>query len=124
MLIWHNYVKSLELNIQNKLYKMILEPLFYVASIIPIYYQLNSLFIGKFVPAKTFSELRIKALIVIFYAVWMFVGIFTSQWVFFLCIIFLSFVPKESKWYKIVSAAITLVVIICMLLNKYFNIIY
>jgi hypothetical protein len=54
------------------------------------------------------------------YFIWSFVGIFTSQWVLFLLLILLGFIPlKRFKAWMKIDAAISIAILMLIILNKY-----
>lgn len=54
-----------------------------------------------------------------FYAVWMLVGLFTSQYILFLFLLAISFIPKKYRIIRFVDAVISFLIILFIILNKY-----
>lgn len=61
-------------------------------------------------------------LVITFYAVWTFIGLLTFNWPFFAGIIILSLIFKErdTKFWNIVDAIVTILLLLGILINKYF----
>ena len=55
----------------------------------------------------------------IIYLIYCFVGLMSSQWVLFLLIILLAFIPKRWLWWRYVDSLVTLLILVFILLNKY-----
>lgn len=55
----------------------------------------------------------------IIYLIYCFVGLMSSQWVLFLLIILLAFIPKRWLWWRYVDSLVTLLILAFILLNKY-----
>ena len=55
----------------------------------------------------------------IIYLIYCFVGLMSSQWVLFLLIILLAFIPKRWLWWRYVDSLVTLLILVIILLNKY-----
>jgi hypothetical protein len=53
------------------------------------------------------------------YLLWVFLGLFTDQWVLFLTIFFLSLIPKKFVALRFVNSLLTLLVLILILINFY-----
>ena len=55
----------------------------------------------------------------IIYLIYCFVGLMSYQWVLFLLIILLAFIPKRWLWWRYVDSLVTLLILVFILLNKY-----
>lgn len=55
----------------------------------------------------------------IMYLLWVLVGLFSSQWIFFLGIILPAFIKKDSVVYRRFDATVTFIVIISLIISKY-----
>jgi hypothetical protein len=55
-----------------------------------------------------------------FYFIYVFVGIFTSQWWLFLTIIAMSFIPKKKPLARKIDAIVTMAILLFILINKYY----
>ena len=55
----------------------------------------------------------------IIYLIYCFVGLMSSQWVLFLLIILLAFIPKRWLWWRYVDSLVTLLILVFILLNKF-----
>ena len=53
------------------------------------------------------------------YIIWVFAGLFTSQWILFLAIIGLSFIPKNNIIVRWVDAFLSCFVLLFIILNVY-----
>lgn len=60
------------------------------------------------------------ALFDLMYGVWVWAGLFSTQWPFVLGLRIFSLVSKNSVWWYRTDAALSLVLLMCMFLNKYF----
>lgn len=65
---------------------------------------------------KTFSMLMLM------YAVWLFVGFFSSQYLFFIALFILSFIPKKNIYVRWIDAFLSLILLILIIINKYHSI--
>lgn len=54
-----------------------------------------------------------------FYAIWVFIGLFSSQWIVFLLILLISQIPKRYAVLYFIDAIITLAALLFILLNAY-----
>lgn len=72
---------------------------------------------------KYFNREELHLLLVNFlYMIWIFLGIFSSQWIFFLSIFLLnigSYKFKEFEWATKLDAFLSFAIIIFMLINKF-----
>lgn len=59
------------------------------------------------------------AFLMILYAIWMFLGLFTSQYILFLFLLTISFIPKKYRIIRFVDGVISFLVILFIILNKY-----
>jgi len=107
--------------------------IFYLITILPILWELMCLV--KPVRAKKFKE-SVKALkgkpfeewtnnqrnvtvLNLMYLIWIFVGLFSGQWVVFLIILLLSFVPKKFVFMIVIDSFVTLCLLIFLIINAY-----
>jgi hypothetical protein len=105
--------------------------LFYFAALAAIVYELTALFntdkvfaYKETLKAKNADALNEREIFVsismLLYFIWSFVGIFTSQWVLFLLLILLGFIPlKRFKAWMKIDAAISIAILMLIILNKY-----
>lgn len=68
--------------------------------------------------SKNFSLVAYSAFNV-FYLLYVFVGLFTSQWWLFLTIIAMSFIPKKKPLARKIDAIVTMAILLFILINKY-----
>jgi hypothetical protein len=59
------------------------------------------------------------AFLMILYAVWMLIGLFSSQYILFLFLLTISFIPKKYRIIRFVDGVISFLVILFIILNKY-----
>jgi hypothetical protein len=55
----------------------------------------------------------------IFYLFWLLVGLFSSQYVLFLLLLAISFIPKKFKFIRFVDSFISFATILFIILNRY-----
>jgi hypothetical protein len=53
------------------------------------------------------------------YLAWTLVGLFSSQWVLFLALMLLGFIPKRFVWYRAFDAFVSFVILLFIVLNAY-----
>lgn len=53
------------------------------------------------------------------YAGWIFVGLFSSQWVLFVIVFFLGVVPKRNTFFVFIDSFLTLPVLIFIIINAF-----
>lgn len=54
-----------------------------------------------------------------FYFIYVFVGIFSSQWLLFLAILLLSLIPKKIVAVRRIDSVLTIIILLFILINKY-----
>ena len=54
-----------------------------------------------------------------FYFIYVFVGIFSSQWLLFLAILLLSLIPKKTVAVRRIDSVLTIIILLFILINKY-----
>jgi hypothetical protein len=105
----------------------VLTLLFYLFTILPLFWELNA-----FDDAEDVSKLYASingptwedergciVPLMVSYIIWNLVGLFTSQWPLFLLLILLSLIPiKNTAKGMRIDAALSIVVLVCIILNK------
>ena len=103
---------------------------FYLLAVIAIIKELKTFFNPKATQKKRDEEKKIKwefkteeqkdsQYLAILYVVWIVVGLFTSQWLLFLLILLICFVPiKNWIGYKI-NAGLSLAILIFIIINRF-----
>jgi len=104
--------------------------LFYSFGIFALVYELctlwgiiKSLWLREQSSIKAFIKPRmlwIKMSFGIIYWVWIYIGLFTSQWLLFIAILILSLINKKHPVIRIIDAILSMMVIVIILLNKYY----
>lgn len=54
-----------------------------------------------------------------FYFIYVFVGIFSSQWLLFLAILLLSLIPKKIVAVRRIDSVLSIIILLFILINKY-----
>ena len=62
---------------------------------------------------KTFSFFMIG------YLIWVIIGFFTSQWVLFVFLFLMGFIPKDKAWIKLIDSILSLAILLFIVINKY-----
>ena len=76
--------------------------------------------IKEFLDDKEHESRNVFGCLMFLYIAWTFLGLFSSQWVWFLAIIVLSMIPKgKIIWLKRVDALITIGLLIGLVITKY-----
>lgn len=57
--------------------------------------------------------------LIFLYAIWTITGLFSSQWLLFICILFLSLIPGKNVILLKIDAAISFCIVLFITLNKY-----
>lgn len=104
--------------------------LFYIWAVFAILFELSCLLQpGKMINFKK----RIKnlkwdayddtaknfAILSVLYLLWVLAGLFSSSWKFFLALVIISCIPKKHKWIIVIDSAITLVILLGMIINRF-----
>lgn len=53
------------------------------------------------------------------YAIFMFIGLMSSQWLSFSIVILLAFIPKKWLWWRYVDGIITIIILLFAIINKF-----
>ncbi len=107
--------------------------IFYLITIIPLMFELLNVynpkrynrFMNQFKKDKkkswdkwTKNQKNISVLM-LFYIMWSFVGLFSSQWLTFLVLIFISFIPKKGVYMRFIDSFITVLILLFIIINRY-----
>jgi len=104
--------------------------LFYLLTIFPILWE----FINLNSPKKCYnfskslkgekynnfsSTQKTFSIYMIGYLLWVFIGLFSCQWILFLLILILSFIPIKYIWMQFINSLISIFVLLFILINEY-----
>ena len=111
--------------------------LFYLVAIAPILWEIICIYdldrVHKFqmsfkkLKGKKFDEYssnqKTVAVLMYLYMIWAFIGLFTFNWVAFLTLFTLSFIPKRNKYVRWVDSFLTIIILFFIVLNTFhFNV--
>jgi hypothetical protein len=65
------------------------------------------------------STQKTVGLLMLFYFVWVFIGLLSSQWVVFSMIFIISFIPKKYIFVRWLDSLVTLIALLFILMNAY-----
>jgi uncharacterized membrane protein len=68
---------------------------------------------------KASGKQLLCTILILLYAAWCFVGLFSSQWVLFSLIIILGFIPKELIWWRKIDAVLSFLILIFIVINAF-----
>lgn len=107
---------------------------YFFASFAILYELLKIVRPGKFVSAATAlkslsnkeipvdkwpSSLKHLSFLEMLYLLWCIVGLFSSQWIIFLVLIAISFIPKLTKPVMCIDGLVSFMLLMLMLINKF-----
>jgi len=107
--------------------------LYYLVAIAPILWKFSFIFNldnmhaalmrfknvrGKSLKAYSDNQKTVSFLLLL-YLLWIFIGLFTFNWVSFLVLIFLGFVPNNNKYVVFINSVISVLILFFVVLNAF-----
>jgi len=104
--------------------------LFYFIGIVPILWELICVLdtkkVHKFhlkLKAKKYDEMdssqKAITFLMLFYVLWILVGLFSSQWIIFTFYFILGIIPKNKIWHRKFDGILSVLMLVFIILNVY-----
>lgn len=87
----------------------------------PMQYLWDRVRINGSIPNRNLAKLAlIKIAFTMFYTAWIYIGLFSSQWILFLALCLMSLVSKNRIYIRLIDIILSIIIILFIFLNKFY----